>query len=152
MSTDRMDASCGQSVGHSDNLSTQMDTKPLLHSAIKDMAMRRMSGQSGRMGNAPQVRLTPEGADPNAIPCDERSEAVISIQHDVSGLTHAQLRDQAIHLLDAAHRHFESARLNRYRYMALGRKYGLSWAEVGVLVDMSADGARKSVQRVGAID
>lgn len=61
-------------------------------------------------------------------------------------------REHAIALLDAVRDQYESARLNRLRYMHYGRKHGLSASEIGAILGITEGGVRQALRRAGDLD
>ena len=61
------------------------------------------------------------------------------------------LKDHAIALLDSARHAYDTARINRIRYMTLGRQYGMTYSEIGEVLGISADGVRMALKRAGDV-
>ena len=56
-------------------------------------------------------------------------------------------KDHAVALLDASRKAYDDARLNRLRYMRFGRQYGMTYAEIGEILGISATGVRMALKR-----
>ena len=69
---------------------------------------------------------------------------MLSVLGDTS---HGQARTHLIEMLDEVRRQQELLNVNRARYLALARRYGMSHAEIGETVGMSASGVKKAIGR-----
>ncbi|MFE3105966.1 hypothetical protein [Nocardia tengchongensis] len=64
-----------------------------------------------------------------------------------AGLTADEARTHVVAMLDAIRKAEQANALSKSRYMRLGRRYGLSCAEIGEYLDMSESGVRAAIQR-----
>ncbi|MFE3051579.1 sigma factor-like helix-turn-helix DNA-binding protein [Nocardia sp. NPDC059239] len=67
-----------------------------------------------------------------------------------AGLTLDETRTYITAMLDAIRKAEQAAALHKTRYMTLGRRYGLSCAEIAEYLGMSESGVRQAILRAEA--
>lgn len=124
---------------------------PLQHKRIRDISVAVVSHRQGRIQSDPAGAPTPKTGSDHPLPSSENKEAALMVA-SLSPTTDIEHRDHAISLLDAIRDQYESARINRLRYMQYGRKYGLSASEIGAILGITEGGVRQALRRAGDLD
>ncbi|MFE2994233.1 sigma factor-like helix-turn-helix DNA-binding protein [Nocardia sp. NPDC059246] len=65
-------------------------------------------------------------------------------------LTPDEARTYVVTVLDAVRKAEQTNALHKVMYMGLGRRYGLSFAEIAECLGMSESGVRRAIQRAEA--
>lgn len=148
MSTDRMDTSPGQNVGHSDILSTHMDTKAIRHNDIHAIGIAVLLGESATVNESAPTVLEHHMSGPDRTPThrENECEAVLRVA-DLPAMTPEELRNYAIGLLDDDRCQYESARTRRPLSMMFARDCGLSCHDIGVVLGITENAVRQAMKR-----
>lgn len=125
-----------------------MMSNQLRHNQICDVAVAVVSRKGGKMQSDPAGAPTPKTGSDHPLPSSENKEAAFMVA-SLSPSTDIEHREHAIALLDAVRDQYESARINRLRFMQYGRKYGLSASEIGAILGITEGGVRQALRRAG---
>jgi len=124
------------------------EPKRLCDMGIRDAAMPVLSRNSGKIGDGPghMVLQHRPGPRPNPTRKKSRKEACLTIP-EWSSLSREEAQSRVIETLDSIRKQGESYLINKPRWMLIAREYGLSHAEIAVVLGMSEGAVRQAVKR-----
>ncbi|WP_446226257.1 ECF-type sigma factor [Nocardia sp. IBHARD005] len=103
-----------------------------------------LAGQTNTKAAPAGAGNTDRGLAPNHASPRKGGDPMLSVLGDTS---HDQAQTHLVAMLDEVRRQQELLNVNRARYLALARQYGMTNAEIGEVVGMSASGVKKAIGR-----
>lgn len=115
---------------------------------IRDAPISVLSRNSGKIEDGPGHMVLQHRPGPSPNPTREKSgkEAWLTIP-EWSSLSCEEAQKRVIETLDSIRKQGESYLINKPRWMLIAREYGLSHAEIAVVLGMSEGAVRQAVKR-----
>lgn len=130
---------------------TQMCADSLRHRQIREVSLGNVSRKWGRIQDDPAGVGAPMAGSSHEPPRNDEIEVALTVP-SVGRPSDSELQSHAITLLDEVRSQYESARINRLRYMQLARKYGLSCMDIGSILGITESAVRKALAKAGDLD
>lgn len=115
---------------------------------IREIGMRKLSRNWGKMENGPAVLETPNAEADHAPPLHEIEGEVSTILPSIAGLTDIERHKYLIDLLDGAHQGYESAQSLRDRTMVFARAHGVSCHDIAIVLGITESGVRARIRHI----
>lgn len=123
-------------------------SKTLRDTAIRDLGMRKLWRNSGKMKNAPAGAATPDAGGDHAPPTHEIEGEVPNILPSLAGLTDSERYKHLIGALDDVHGRVKAVLKEQDALMVFARDNGVSCHEIAIVLEITESGVRARLRKV----
>lgn len=114
---------------------------------IRDVAISALSHNWGKIEDGPGHMVLQHRPGPSPNPTHQSGKEACLTIPEWASLSREEAQKRVIETLDALRKQGESYLINKPRWMLIARAYGLSHAEIAVVLGMSEGAVRQAVKR-----